>query len=157
MTPSVHPLQLALQALATLSLLGAFVYAAIQFREYRRALYVANFTKLVELQMGLRRMRVDDPSLAAVYAHDVESFTTDREIREYFFNLMQLSVFEIVWFAARENQVPRDYFESWLLRMRRIAAEPSFQRMMGGANLILHDEFQRYVQDLVREAAAPRR
>jgi hypothetical protein len=58
-TPSVHPLQLALQALATLSLLGAFVYAAVQFREY-------------------------------------------------FFNLMQLSVFEIVWFAARENQVPRD-------------------------------------------------
>jgi hypothetical protein len=151
--PAVHPLQLALQAIATFALVGAFVYAAIQFREYRRALRVANFTKLVELQMGLRRMRVDDPSLAAVYAHDIEGMPTDREIREYFFNLMQLSVFEIVWYAEREGQVPRDYFESWISRMRKIAVEPSFQRMLRGANVIVHDDFQSYVRALVRSEA----
>ncbi len=59
-------------------------------------------------------MRVDDPSLASVYQHDVQGMSSDREIREYFMNLMQLSVFEIVWFSHKHGQLPDDYYQSWV-------------------------------------------
>lgn len=140
-----------LQSLSTIALVGGVVYAAVQLRDHRRAQHVANFTKLIELQMQLRRMRVDDPALAQIYQHDVQELRTDREIREHFMNLMQVSVFEIVWFAYRQRQVPRDYFESWEARMREIAAEPSFRRTMSSPNMkILHDEFQRYILEMIR-------
>jgi hypothetical protein len=38
----------------------------VQFRAARRAQNVANFAKLVEMQFELRKMRVENPSLAAV-------------------------------------------------------------------------------------------
>lgn len=151
----VELIKVSLQALSTLSLVGGVVYAAVQLRQHRSAQHVANFTKLVELQMSLRRMRVEDPSLASIYAHDVQTLTSDREIREHFLNLMQLSVFEIVWFARRHGQVPEDYYRSWVERMREIAAEPSFRRMMGSPNMkILHDDFAAYVDGMVRETPA---
>lgn len=148
---SLQLVQVIFQALSSLGIAGGFIYAAIQFRQARQATHVANFTRLVELQMGLRKMRVDDPSLAHVYRHDVAGLVTERDIREHFFNLMQLSVFEIVWFSYEHGQLPRDYFESWATRMREIAAEPSFRRMMGGAAMkILHDDFQKYMLDMLR-------
>lgn len=147
----LEPFKLALQAVSTLSLVGGVAYAAFQLRAYKRAQHVANFTKLVELQMELRRMRVDDPSLAKIYAHDVQGLGTDREIREHFMNLMQVSVFEIVWFAHRHGQVPTDYFRGWDRRMRDIAGEPSFRRMLGGPQMkILHDDFQAYMLEMLR-------
>lgn len=140
-----------LQFIATLSLVGGVIYAAVQLRAHKSAQHVANFTKLVEMQMQLRRMRVDDPSLAAIYGHDVQTLHTDREIREHFMNLMQVSVFEVVWFAHKHGQVPADYFESWVARMREIAAEPSFRRSMDSPNMrIMHDEFERYIKAMVR-------
>lgn len=143
-------LKVTLQTLSTLSLVGGVVYAAFQLKAHQRAQHVANFTKLVEMQMQLRRMRVDDPSLAAIYGHDVQTLGSDREIREHFMNLMQVSVFEVVWFAHKQGQVPTDYFESWVARMREIAAEPSFRRTMDSPNMkILHDEFERYVKEMV--------
>jgi hypothetical protein len=149
-------LKVILQSVSTLSLVGGVVYAAFQLKAHQRAQHVANFTKLVEMQMQLRRMRVDDPSLAAIYAHDVRHLDSDREIREHFMNLMQVSVFEVVWFAHKHGQVPADYFESWVARMREIAAEPSFRRAMDSHNMkILHDEFERYIKEMVR--ATPER
>jgi hypothetical protein len=152
---SLQVLQLVLQSISSLAIAGGLLYSAVQFRHYRRAAHVANYTKLVELQMGLRRMRVDDPSLAYVYSHDVRELADEREIREYFFNLMQVSVFEIVWFSHRQGQLPDDYFRSWVKRMTDIAAEPSFQKMMSTrAMKILHDDFQQYLDDLVAARAA---
>jgi hypothetical protein len=144
-----------LQAISSLAIAGGFIYTSIEFRKSRMARHVANFTQLVEMQMELRRMRVDDPSLANVYQHDVQGLKTDREVREYFFNLMQLSVFEIVWFSYRAKQLPRDYYESWDKRMREIAKEASFRAMMESPNMkILHDEFQAYVHEMVAEERA---
>jgi hypothetical protein len=141
-----------LQALTALSILGGFVYTAAQFRSWRQAQHVANFTKLVEMQMQLRRMRVDDPSLAAVYRHDVEGFTSEREIREYFLNLMQLSLFEIAWFSRRQGQIPESYFQSWAARMREVAKEESFRRMLDrGTTKIIDREFERYVSEHIRD------
>lgn len=147
----IQQVALMLQAISTLSLAGGVLYAAIQFRQTRKAAHVANFSRLVELQMQLRRMRVEDPKLAHIYSHDVADMRDDHEVREYFMNLMQLSVFEIVWFGHVNGQVPRDYFLSWEKRMREIAAEPSFRKMMQKPSMkLLHDEFEAYVRELVR-------
>ncbi|MGQ0629126.1 MAG: hypothetical protein ACT4PL_13635 [Phycisphaerales bacterium] len=144
--------QVALQAVSSLAIASSLIYTAIVFRNSRKAQHVANFTKLVEMQMHLREMRVSDPSLAAVYRHDVEHATTDREVREYFFNLMQLSVFEVVWFGHKHGQIPPDYFASWEKRMRDIASEPSFRLMMATTSMkIMHDEFHAHMQKIVKE------
>src|SRR3954471_10419159 len=94
-------IQLLLQALSSFAIAGGLVYTALQFGKQRQAQHFANFAKLVEMQMHLREMRVTDPSLAGVYRGDVafvDALPTPeaREVavREYFFNLMQLSVFE---------------------------------------------------------------
>ena len=68
---------------------------AVQFRHAQKAQAVANFSKLVELQYQLRQIRVNNPSLASVHQADVQNLHSDREIQEYFLNLMQLSLFEI--------------------------------------------------------------
>jgi hypothetical protein len=146
-------LQVAMQSMSSVIIAGGLIFAGLQFRHWRRVAHVANFTKMVELQMHLREMRVHDPSLASVYAHDVEGRRGDREIREYFFNLMQLSVFEIVWFSHREGLLPDDYFRSWESRMEQIAGEESFRAMFDATSMkILHDGFQRYVEDMVRRS-----
>ncbi|MFO0831004.1 MAG: DUF6082 family protein [Phycisphaerales bacterium] len=144
------------QAGGSLAIAGGLLFTAVQFRHHQRALRVANFTKMVELQMHLREMRVRDPDLADVYRDDVRDLSSDRDIREYFFNLMQVSVYEIVWYSYREGVLPADYYHSWERRMRVIAAEPSFRKMVRGRSMkIMHDDFQRYITQLVE--ATPER
>ncbi|MGE3109937.1 MAG: hypothetical protein AB7G11_03995 [Phycisphaerales bacterium] len=144
---------LILQSVSTLVLAGGVTFAAVQFRHWRRVALTANFTKLVELQMDLRKMRVTDPSLASIYSHDVKDMTSDREIREYFMNLMQLSVFEIVWFNHKQGLLPDDYFESWVKRIRDIQQEESFRKMFNNpAMKIMHDDFQEMVRSMMDES-----
>lgn len=152
--------QVTFQAISSLAIAGGLLYSAFQFRQYRRAQHFANFTKLVEAQMHLREMRVTDPALAEVYRDDVTHAESDpplspadreRAIREYFFNLMQLSVFEIVWYGHHHGQIPADYFKSWESRMRQIVVERSFRQMWASPSMkIMHDQFQRYMMELVR-------
>ncbi len=147
--------QVLFQSVSSLAIAGGLIFTAIQFRKTRDAQHFANFAKLVELQMHLREMRVHDPSLASVYQNDVEGTRDDREVREHFFNLMQVSVFEIVWFGYRQGQVPQDYFRSWEARMKQIVAEASFRRMMTSPSMkILHDDFQAYLTCLYQQAPA---
>jgi len=74
------------------------IYTGVQLRNWRNAQYVTNFTKLVELQMQLRKMIVEDPSLAAAtFGSGIEM--SPEEIRGDFYNLMQVSLFEIAWFS----------------------------------------------------------
>lgn len=144
--------QVILQALSAFSIAGGLIFAAYQFWHLRRAQLVANFSKLVELQMHLRELRVHDPELAETFKHDVEELRSPKEIREYFMNLMQLSVFEIVWYAHNQGQVSDDYFKSWETRMRDIQSEDSFQRMMKiRAMKIMHDDFQQYIARMMAE------
>ena len=144
--------QVLLQAVSSFAIAGGLLFTAFQFRHVRRAQTVANFTKLVEMQTHVRELRVQDPSLAQVYRHDMEGMHNEREVREYFFNLMQLSIFEIVWFGRRHDQVPEDYFRSWEMRMRDIAAEPSFRRTINSPSMkIMHDDFQAYILEMVRQ------
>ena len=152
---NLQELQIALQAISSFAIAGGLIYSAYQFRAYRRAQHFANFTKLVEAQMHLREMRVNDPSIAEVYKDDVEHLLSKpdprKAIREYFLNLMQLSVFEIVWYGYTHGQVPEDYFKSWEHRMREVITERSFQEMWATpAMKIMHDEFQTYMTQLVQ-------
>jgi hypothetical protein len=156
MPPSLSILQITLQALSSFAIAGGLIFTAVQFRQARRSQHVANFTKLVELQYQLRKLRVEQPALAGVYEHDVEHLNSDEEIREYFLNLMQLSLFEIAWYSHQHGQIADDYFKSWASRMWQIGQEDSFKRMIRNPSMkILHDDFQRYVVALVNAPAPP--
>jgi hypothetical protein len=148
---TVQTLQVTLQALSAFAIAGGLLYTAVQFRAARRAQAVANFAKLVEMQFELRKMRVENPSLAAVSKVDVELLRTDREVQEYFLQLMQLSLFEIAWHAHRHGQLPDDYFRSWSKRIRQLGEEESFKRMLATPSMkIMHDDFDAYVRQLLR-------
>ena len=151
MPPTLQILQVTLQALSAIAIAAGVIYAAIQFRQARKAQAVANFAKLVELQYDLRKLRVEHPSLASVHRHDVQQLSSEREIQEYFLNLMQLSLFEIAWYAHRQGQLPDDYFDSWTKRMKQLGQEESFQRMLGNPSMkIMHDDFDTYVRALLQ-------
>jgi hypothetical protein len=156
METNLQLLQVTLQALSSLAIAGGLIYAAVQFRSTRKAQLVANFSKLVELQYRLREMRVLNPALASVHAHDVEHLHSEREIQEYFLNLMQLSLFEIAWYAHDHRQLSDEYFNSWVRRMRELAREESFQRMIRNpSSKIMHDDFETYINKLVNSTASP--
>ena len=155
MPTELQILQITLQALSAFAIAGGLLYTAIQFRQAQKAQLVANFSKLVELQFDLRKMRVEHPELASVNKLDVQHLHSDREIQEYFLNLMQLSLFEIAWYAHKHKQLPDDYFGSWETRMRQLGEEESFQRMVQSpAMKIMHDDFATYVKTLLGPATS---
>jgi hypothetical protein len=156
MSPTIQIVQIVLQALTSFAIAGGLIFTAFQFRNARKAQLVANFSKLVELQSQLRYLRVKQPSLASVSHGDVEFLKSDREIQEYFLNLIQLSLFEIAWYAHKHGQLPQDYFHSWTTRMWEVAQEDSFRSMINNpAMKIMHDEFDQYVRRLVDSPAPP--
>ena len=156
MPPTIQVVQVTLQALSAFAIAGGLLYTAIQFRAARRGQAVSNFAKLVEMQYGLRRMRVEHPELASVHAHDVEHLHSPREIQEYYLNLMQLSLFEIAWYAHEQGQLPADYFHSWSKRMWQLSQEASFRRMLENPSMkIMHDDFDVFVRALVNSPTPP--
>jgi hypothetical protein len=153
MPTTLQVLQITLQALSSFAIAGGLLYTAIQFRQARKAQLVANFSKLVEMQFQLRNLRVQNPSLAAVHQHDVEHLHSAQEIQEYFLNLMQLSLFEIAWYAHKQGQIQTDYYESWEKRVRQLGQETSFRRMLENPSMkIMHDEFHAHVMALMRRS-----
>jgi len=157
MTPTTLQLvQITLQALSSFAIAGGLIFTAIQFRQSRQAQVVANFSKLVELQYELRRMRVEHPEYASVNQLDVVNLGSERDIRDYYLNLMQVSLFEIAWYAHERGQLPDDYFHSWAARMWELGKEPSFRRMLENPSMkIMHDEFERFVLALVDLPSPP--
>jgi hypothetical protein len=156
MSSNLQLLQITLQALSSFAIAGGLIFTAVQFAQARKAQLVANFSKLVELQYELRKIRVQQPSLASVHSQDVEHLHSEREIQEYFLNLMQLSLYEIAWYAHKHGQLPDDYFHSWTSRMWQVAQEQSFQRMIANpAMKIMHDEFDAFVRRLIEMPAPP--
>ena len=157
MPQNLQLLQITLQALSSFAIAGGLIFTAIQVWQARKAQLVANFSKLVELQYQLRQIRVEHPSLASVHQHDVENLGSEREIQDYFLNLMQLSLFEIAWYAHKHGQLPDDYFHSWSSRMWQVAQEESFRSMINNpAMKIMHDEFDAFVRQLIEMPAPPR-
>lgn len=158
MSRTLQIVQIVLQALTSFAIAGGFIFTAVQFRQARKAQLVANFSKLVELQSQLRYLRVENPSLASVSPGDVEYLHSDREIQEYFLNLIQLSLFEIAWYAHEQGQLSDDYFNSWANRMWEIGQEKSFRGVLDNpAMKIMHDEFDGYVRTLIRSPSPPAR
>lgn len=150
MPTSLQILQVTFQAVSALAFICSVFYAGRQLRNWHRAQQVANFTKLVELQMSLRRIRVEHPELARVHRHDVEGLDDHTDIQHYFLNLMQLSVFEIAWFSHRSGQLSDDYFQSWEKRIVAIKDEASFRSMLAKPSMkILHDDFEKYLRGLL--------
>lgn len=156
MNPNLQLLQITLQALSAFAIAGGLLYTAFQFREARKAQSVGNFAKIVELQFQLRRMRVDNPELAKASASDVEHLHSHEEIQAYFLNLMQLSLFEIAWYAHEQKQLPEDYFKSWERRMWQLGGDESFRTMLANpAMKLMHDDFDTYVRGLLSRPTPP--
>ena len=156
MSPTIQIVQITLQALSSFAIAGGLIFTAIQFRHARKAQLVSNFSKLIELQSQLRYLRVENPSLASVSPADVEHLKSDREIQEYFLNLIQLSIFEIAWYAHEQGQISPDYFHSWTTRMWEVAQEKSFRSMIDNPSMkIMHDEFDAYLRRLIDAPAPP--
>ena len=121
------------------------MYAALQFRGWRFSQYVANFTKLIELQLQIRKMVIDNPSLgpAGVPAEEVQG---------YYYSLIQLSLFEIAWYSHKYGQLTDDYFDSWEVSMASIATRPAFRAMwQSDQTKILHDGFRKYMETLMQK------
>ena len=157
MSSRLQIVQITLQALSSFAIAGGLIFTAVQFRQARKAQLVANFSKLVEMQSQLRYLRVQEPSLASVSPGDVEYLKSDREIQEYFLNLIQLSIFEIAWYAHKHGQLPPDYFDSWSTRMWEVAQEASFRSMINNPSMkIMHDDFDAFVRQLIEMPAPPR-
>ena len=156
MNPNLQLLQITLQALSAFAIAGGLLYTAFQFREARKAQSVSNFAKLVELQFQLRRMRVENPALAAVHQADIEHLHSPEDVQAYFLSLMQLSLFEIAWYAHEQKQLPEDYFKSWERRMWQLGGEESFKKMLANpAMKIMHDDFDTYVRALLTRPTPP--
>jgi hypothetical protein len=137
--------QLLVQAMSTLAVAGGLIYAALQFRGWRTAQYVTNFTELVKLQLELRKMVVDDPTLASP-GLGVPTGTRPEDIRSDFYNLMQLSLFEIAWFSHLKGQLTGDYFNSWVTNMAEVARRSAFRAMwQSNQTKIMHDGFRQYM------------
>jgi hypothetical protein len=138
------------QAVSLLGVTGGLVYAGLQFRGWRDAQYVANFTKLVEIQLQLRKMLVDDPTLA-LQGLGMPVETPPEGIRGDYYNLMQLSVFEIAWFAHLHGQLTDDYFNSWVASMADVVQRPAFQSMwLSNRVKILHSGFREYINKMMK-------
>jgi hypothetical protein len=149
-------IQLTLQALSSLAIAGGLIFTAVQFRQARKAQIVANFSKLVELQYRLREIRVQSPDLVPAHERDVEHLHTDREVQDYYLNLMQMSLFEIAWYAHKQGELPDDYFHSWATRIWQLGQEKSFRAMIDNPSMkIMHDEFDTYVRRLIDRPAPP--
>jgi hypothetical protein len=148
MPTKLQILQITLQALSSFAIAAGLIFTAFQFSQARKAQLVANFSKLVELQYQLRRLRVDNPKLAS--QEDTKHLPTEFDVQVYYVNLMQLSLFEIAWYAHRHGQLPQDYFNSWKVRIWDVAQEPAFRAMLENpAMKIMHDEFALFVRHLV--------
>jgi len=157
MSPTLQIVQITLQALTSFAIAGGLIFTAVQFRHARKAQLVANFSKLVEMQSQLRYVRVEKPQLASVSPGDVEALHSDREIQEYFLSLIQLSLFEIAWYAHQHGQIPDDYFHSWTSRIWEVGQETSFRNMVSNpATKILHDDFEIYIRKLINAPAPPK-
>jgi len=133
------------QAIPVLAAAGGVFYAALQFRGWRYSQYVANFTKLIELQLQIRKMIIDDPTLGP-------EGVPKEELRGYYYNLIQLSLFEIAWYSNKYGQLTDDYFASWEVIMASIAKRPAFRAMWrSDSTKILHDGFRKYMETLMQE------
>jgi len=137
--------------MSTLGVAGGLVYAGLQLRGWRDAQYVVNFTKLVELQLQLRKMLVDDPTLA-FQGLGLPPDTPPKDIRGDYYNLMQLSLFEIAWFTHLHRQLTDDYFDSWVDSMSEVVQRPAFKEMWRREQLkIMHRGFRDYMNSVIKE------
>lgn len=149
---STTTLHVVLQALSALAVTGAMIFTGLQFRGWRTAQHVANFTRLVELQLELRKMLVEDPTLAVAGA-DVPPGMEPDKIRGHFYNLMQVSLFEIAWFIHQRGQLPHEHFASWAMSMAEVARRPAFQAMwLSDRAKLLDGSFRQYMTALLTDS-----
>lgn len=124
----------------------------IQTRHLQKTMYAANYGKMIEMLKDLRLLRINDPSLAKVYSKEVEGLSNE-DIRYHFFNLIVLSILEMLFVDWKQGLISRETWEYWLDSIRRISAEKSFREMvLRESYKIVNPEFCRIVEGIVKDA-----
>src|SRR5947208_16984223 len=146
---------LIIQSVSLLGVAGGLTYTGLQLRNWKNAQYVANFTNLVELQLQLRKMVVEDPSLARA-SPGLEVDLPPETIRRDYYNLMQVSLFEIAWFSHRHGQLTDDYFNTWAAFVATVSESQAFRDMWKmDRTKILHDRFREYMESVLAATRSP--
>ena len=95
-------------------------------------------------------MLVDDPKLA-LEGLGLPPTTPPDDIRGEYYNLMQLSLFEIAWFTHQRGQLTDDYFDSWVANMEEVVQRPAFRTMwQSEREKILHSGFRDYMNNMMK-------
>src|SRR5256712_11598989 len=97
-------------------------------------------------------MVVEEPTLATL-GTGMSPEIVPNEIRGNFYNLMQVSLFEIAWFSHQHGQLPHDYFASWVASMAVVAHRPALRTMwQSDRTKILHAGLRPYMNTLLEDA-----
>jgi hypothetical protein len=123
----------------------------IQTRHLQRTIYSSNYGRMIEMLKELRVLRINNPSLAKVYASEVEGLT-DEQIRFHFFNLIVLSILEMLYIDWSQGLISKETWEYWLDAIRKISHEQSFRDMvLRKSYKIVNPEFSKIVESIVCE------
>lgn len=117
----------------------------------QRTIYASTYSRMIEMLKDLRAMRIEDPTLAQVYKGDTNG-KTEQEIRHHFFNLIVLSIAELLFVNRKLKLAPDRDWDNWIEAIRHLAQEPSFRAMvLGPSRKIVHPEFEGMVKQICLE------
>jgi len=141
----------ALMLIQTIVFSLTLIILIIQTRHLQRTIYSSNYGRMIEMLKELRVLRINDPSLAKVYAREVEGLT-DEQIRFHFFNLIVLSILEMLYIDWSQGLISKETWEYWLDAIRKISHEKSFRDMvLRKSYKIVNPDFSKIVESIVCE------
>ena len=146
-------LQVVLQAVSALAVTGGAGLRGLAVSGVANRAACGEFYHAGRAAITTPQMAVEDPTLATLGA-GMSPETAPDEIRGNFYNLMQVSLFEIAWFSHQHGQLPHDYFASWVASMAVVAQRPAFRTMwQSDRTKILHAGFRQYMNILLEDAS----
>jgi len=106
---------------------------------------------MIDMLKELRLLRINDPELAKVYETEIKSLSPI-ETKYHFFNLIVLSILEMLYVDMKLGLITKDTWQFWLAKIRDIATEKSFRQMvLRQSYKIVNPEFCRIVEKIVKD------
>lgn len=138
-----------IQTLIMVATVWVMIY---QLGRLRKTFLSSNYGQFIALLKDLRMERVRHPDLARVYSEETEGMD-DAEIRNHFFNLIVLSIFEKVYYDKNLGLVDNDTWKFWLESMKNLCNERSFKNMiLRQSYKIANPELVKILREYVLEA-----
>jgi hypothetical protein len=140
-----------LTLIQTVVLTITLIILIIENRTLRKTIYASNYGKMIDMLKELRLLRINDPELAKVYETEVKNLSPT-ETRYHFFNLIVLSILEMLFVDMKLGLITKDTWQFWLKRIQDIANEKSFRQMvLRQSYKIVNPEFCKIVEEIVKD------